>query len=198
MAPKKQVKKQVKRQMRRPVKAQPKKPVASAAKNAASAGLAREFLAELDAELKVTRRCIERVPSERAQWKPHPTSMAMGHLTQLICKMVRVLADIPKGVNLDLKSGIGYSFEETPALLAEFDANEKNLRASLAAVKPEDWSKNWSVVAGDHVLSTSPRKDAMRNTINHFVHHRGQLTVYMRMAGVKIPSLYGPSADENG
>ena len=195
MAPKKKPStKSSKKQPTKAVSKSSKTPVAKT--DAVAASLAREFMAELDAELKVTRRCVERIPSDKAQWKPHPSSAAMGHLTQLICKMVGILANIPKGVDLDLKTGVQYSFEQTPTLLAEFDANEKQLRASLASVKPEDWSKTWRVRAGELVLSTASRKDAMRNTINHFVHHRGQLTVYMRLNEVKIPQLYGPSGDE--
>ena len=161
-----------------------------------SVSLASEFLLELEPELAVTRRCIERMPSEHGTWKPHPRSSAMGHLTQLLCKMVGVLADIPKGVDLDLARGPGYSFETTQTLLADFDRQVKRLHASLGAVKPDDWGKDWSVRAGDQVLSTSSRKDAMRNTINHLVHHRGQLTVYLRLNEVPIPQLYGPTADE--
>jgi hypothetical protein len=163
---------------------------------AVDGALARAFMAELDAELAVTRRCVERMPSEKGQFKPHPSSAAMGHLTQLICKMVGILANIPKGIDLDLKSGLGYSFEATRTLVDEFDRNAKALRASLSAMQPDAWSKTWSVRAGDQVLSTTSRKDAMRNTINHFVHHRGQLTVYLRMNEVPIPQLYGPSGDE--
>jgi len=158
--------------------------------------LAQEFMAELDAELAVTRRCVERMPSDKGQWKPHPRSAAMGHLTQLISKMVGVLANIPNGIDLDLKGGPGYSFEQTATLLAEFDLNAKALRASLAGMKADAWSKTWNVRAGDQIYSTASRKDAMRNTINHLVHHRGQLTVYLRLNEVPIPQLYGPTADE--
>ena len=197
MAPKKQPKKQARKQ---PTRSAAKKSSARQVSkpDPVAASLAREFMAELDAELKVTRRCVERIPSDKGQWKPHPSSAALGHLTQLICKMIGILANIPKGVDLNLATGVRYSFEQTSTLLAEFDANEKKLRAALAAVKPEDWSKQWRVLAGDQVLSTANRKDAMRNTINHVVHHRGQLTVYMRLADVKVPALYGPSGDEQG
>ncbi len=171
------------------------KPKASKAK-ATTGTLAQAFMTELDAELAVTRRCVERMPSEKGEFKPHPRSAPMGHLTLLICKMVLILANIPKGIDLDLKSGLGYSFEQTATLLAEFDKNAKTLRASLGGMKADDWSKTWRVRAGDQVLSTASRGDAMRNTINHLVHHRGQLTVYLRMNEVPIPSLYGPSADE--
>ena len=200
MPSKKQPKKVVRKQ---PAKAAAKKPAMKSApmksapkQDSSDAHLAREFLKELDAELKVTRRCVERIPGDKGQWKPHPRSAAMGHLTQLVCAMVGILANIPKGVDLNLASDIKYSFEPTSVLLAMFERNEKELRAALAAVKPADWSKTWSVRAGDQVLSTATRKDAMRNTVNHLVHHRGQLTVYMRLVEAKVPALYGPSGDE--
>ena len=202
MAPKKQPKKQARKQSTKPATKRPatKRPAARPAmkQDAAAASLAREFMAELDAELRVTRRCVERVPSDKGPWKPHPSSAPIGHLTQLICGMVGILANIPKGVDLNLSSDVRYSFEQTSTLLGVFDANEKKLRASLAAVKPEDWSKTWRVLVGEQVLSTASRKDAMRNTINHLIHHRGQLTVYLRMNEAKIPQLYGPSGDERG
>lgn len=99
---------------------------AKASKPKAKTGtLAQTFMKELDAELAVTRRCVERMPSDLGEFKPHPRSAPMGRLTQLICKMVGVLANIPMGIDLDLKSGPGYSFEQTATLLTEFDKNAK-------------------------------------------------------------------------
>lgn len=158
--------------------------------------IAEEFLKELDYELPATRRAIERVPSEKGPWKPHPRSSALGHLTQLLGKMVGVMADMLEGKDLDLAAGPGYSFEKTETLLAEFDRNVKRLRANLKKAKPTEWRRDWRVRAGDQVYDTAKRKDAMRNTINHLVHHRGQLTVYLRLNEVPVPSLYGPTADE--
>ena len=158
--------------------------------------IAQEFLKELDYELPATRRAIERVPSDKGPWKPHPRSSALGHLTQLHARMVGVMADMLEGKDLDLAAGPGYSFEKTETLLAEFDRNVKRLRANLKKAKPTEWRRDWRVRAGDQIYDTSNRKDAMRNTINHLVHHRGQLTVYLRLNEVPVPSLYGPTADE--
>lgn len=158
--------------------------------------IADEFLKELDYELPATRRAIERVPSDKGPWKPHPRSSALGHLTQLLAKMVGVMADMLEGKDLDLAAGPGYSFEKTGTLLAEFDRNARRLRANLKKAKPAEWRRDWRVRAGDQVYDTATRKDAMRNTINHLVHHRGQLTVYLRLNEVPVPSLYGPTADE--
>ena len=158
--------------------------------------IGEEFLKEVDGEFKASRRLIERVPSDKVRWKPHPKSSALGHLTQLVCRMPKVMSDIVKGIDLDLAAGPGYSFETTEVLLREFDANVAIVRATLAWSKDADFDGTWSVRAGKDVYDTAGRKDALRNTVNHFVHHRGQLTVYLRLLDVPIPQLYGPTADE--
>ena len=158
--------------------------------------IAEEFLEEVEGEFEATRRLIERMPNDKVRWKPHPKSSALGHLTQLVCRMPKVMSDIVKGIDLDLAAGPGYSFETTEVLLREFDANVAVLRGALATSKDADFDGTWSVRAGNDVYDTAGRKDALRNTINHFVHHRGQLTVYMRLLDVPIPQLYGPTADE--
>ena len=158
--------------------------------------IGEEFLKEIESELKASRRLLERVPSDKAQWKPHPKSAALGHLTQLVCRMPKVMADIVKGIDLDLAAGPGYTFETTEVLLREFDANVKALKTTLASAENSSFDGTWNVRAGADIYDTAVRKDALRNTINHFVHHRGQLTVYLRLLDVPIPQLYGPTADE--
>ena len=158
--------------------------------------IGQEFLKEVESEFKATRRLVERMPSAKAQWKPHPRSSALGHLTQLVCRMPKVMSDIVHGVDLDLAAGPGYSFETTEVLLREFDANIAKAQTTLAGANDADFDGTWSVRAGDDIYDTAGRKDALRNTINHFVHHRGQLTVYLRLLDVPIPQLYGPTADE--
>jgi hypothetical protein len=158
--------------------------------------IGQEFLKEVEAEFTASRRLVERVPSDKARWKPHPKSAALGHLTQLVCRMPKVMSDIVKGIDLDLAGGPGYSFETTEELLREFDANVAEVRATLTGARDADFGGTWSVRAGAEIYDTAGRKDALRNTINHFVHHRGQLTVYLRLLDVPIPKLYGPTADE--
>jgi hypothetical protein len=158
--------------------------------------IAHEFLAEIEGEMTTSRRLVERVPSDKGRWKPHPKSSALGHLTQLVCRMPRVMSDIVKGVDLDLAAGPGYTFETTEVLLREFDDNVDELRATLTRAKDADFDGTWNVRSGADIYDTAGRKDALRNTINHFVHHRGQLTVYLRLVDVPIPQLYGPTADE--
>ena len=158
--------------------------------------IGRAFLKEVESELKSSRRLIERVPSDKGRWKPHPKSSALGHLTQLVCRMPKVMSDIVKGIDLDLAGGPGYTFEPTDALLREFDENVAELRRTLAKAQDTDFAGTWNVRAGEDIYDTAGRDDALRNTINHFVHHRGQLTVYLRLLDVPIPQLYGPTADE--
>jgi DinB family len=154
------------------------------------------FLKEVESEVKSSRRLIERVPSDKGTWKPHPKSAALGHLTQLVCRMPKVMSDIVKGIDLDLAAGPGYSFEPTDVLLREFDENVAELRRTLSKAKDTDFQGTWNVRAGADIYDSAERQDALRNTINHFVHHRGQLTVYLRLLDVPIPQLYGPTADE--
>ncbi|HKP14637.1 MAG TPA: DinB family protein [Gemmatimonadaceae bacterium] len=156
----------------------------------------QEFLQEVDAEFTASRRLIERVPSDRGQWKPHPKSSPLGHLTQFVCRLPKIMSDIAHGIDLDLKAGPGYTYETTETLLRTFDESVATLKATLAAAKDADFDGQWSVRAGKEVYQSAGRKDALRNTINHFVHHRGQLTVYLRLLDVPIPPLYGPTADE--
>ena len=126
--------------------------------------IGQEFLKEVDTELANSRRLIERVPSDKAQWKPHPKSSALGHLTQFLCLMPRIMSDIVHGIDLDLAAGPGYSFETTDTLLRDFDANVATLRATLTAVRDTDFDGTWRVRAGEEVYGTSARKDALRNT----------------------------------
>jgi hypothetical protein len=158
--------------------------------------IGKEFLSEVEQEFKSSRRLIERVPTDKGPWKPHPKSSALGHLTQFVCTLPRIMSDIVHGVDLDLAAGPGYTFEKTEKLLADFDKNVATLRATLSAAKDSDFDGKWNVRTGPQVLMSAGRKEALRNTINHFVHHRGQMTVYLRLLDVPIPQLYGPTADE--
>ena len=158
--------------------------------------IGQTFLKEVEDELKSSRRLIERVPGDKGRWKPHPKSSALGHLTQLVCRMPKVMSDLVKGIDLDLAAAPGYSFEPTEVLLREFDENVAELRRTLSKAKDTDFEGTWNVRSGTDIYDSAERQDALRNTINHFVHHRGQLTVYLRLLDVPIPQLYGPTADE--
>jgi uncharacterized damage-inducible protein DinB len=158
--------------------------------------IANEFLAELGYELPATRRLLERVPDGKGAWKPHAKSSALGHLAQLVARMPRTMANIVTGIDLDLARGPRYSLEPTAALLREFDGNVEELRKVLATASDTDMGERWRLLYDGEVLDQGIRKDVLRNTINHLVHHRAQLTVYLRMNEIPLPCLYGPTADE--
>jgi len=101
-----------------------------------------------------------------------------------------------KNSALDLNGATSYSLEDTETLLAEFDRNVAEARATLAQAPDEDFMVPWSLKAGDRVFFTLPRIVVMRQNVNHLIHHRGQLTVYLRLVNVPLPSIYGPTADE--
>lgn len=158
--------------------------------------LADTLLPEFDMEMGTTRRVLERVPSEQGEWKPHPKSFALGHLTQLVATMpgwlIRMLGD----THIDLAGQSGYSFQSTDSLLAQFDKLVRDARTSIEAARDEQLGEPWSLMRGGTVLFTSPRGTVVRTHVNHMVHHRGQLTVYLRLLDVPVPSIYGPTADE--
>ena len=155
------------------------------------------MLEEFDREMATTRRVLERVPTDKGTWKPHEKSFALGHLAQLVSWMPGWITMTIRQPVLDLKNaGAGYSFQPTETLLAQFDKNVGEARAELATVGDEAFDEPWSLKMGDRVLSTDPRGVVVRTHINHLVHHRAQLTVYLRLLDVPVPSIYGPTADE--
>jgi uncharacterized damage-inducible protein DinB len=158
--------------------------------------IADTLLPEFDQEMASTRRVLERVPTDKGQWKPHPKSFSLGHLTQLVAGMPGWITNIVTGTELDLARSAGYSYEKTEALLKSFDKLVTEARKAIASAKDADYKVNWSLKHGDRVLFTLGRGPVLRQTINHLVHHRGQLTVYLRLIDVPVPSIYGPSADE--
>jgi uncharacterized damage-inducible protein DinB len=153
-------------------------------------------LKEFDQEMASTRKLLERVPSEKATWKPHEKSFALGHLAQLISWMPGWITRTLREPHIDLGKGGGYSFETTDVLVREFDKNVASAREALASVVGAALDEPWSLKNGDMVLFTAPRGDTVRGHLNHLIHHRGQLTVYVRLVDVPLPQIYGPTADE--
>jgi uncharacterized damage-inducible protein DinB len=158
--------------------------------------IGQSMLAEFDQEMATTRRVLERVPSDKATWKPHEKSFALGHLAQLVARMpgwIPLTVNQPK---LDLSRATPYSYETTDTLLAEFDRYVREGHEALASVTDAQMEQPWSLTMGDKNLMTLPTGAVIRQNINHLVHHRGQLTVYLRLLDVPVPSIYGPTADE--
>jgi uncharacterized damage-inducible protein DinB len=157
---------------------------------------AESMLPEFDMEMATTRRVLERIPSDKGPWKPHEKSFALGHLAQLVAWMPGWITNALMKTELDLAGGAGYSLEKTDTLLDVFDQNVTEARAAIRTATEEQLQVPWTLKRGDMVLWNAPRRVVVRQHINHLVHHRGQLTVYLRLLDVPVPSIYGPSADE--
>jgi hypothetical protein len=153
-------------------------------------------LSEFDQEMASTRRLLERVPDDKGTWKPHEKSFPLGRLAQLVARMPGWFPLILDQSELDLSGGGGYSFEPTSVLLEEFDAGVKSAREALGRVTGDALDAPWSLKMGEQVISTQPKGEVARESLRHLSHHRGQLTVYLRLLDVPIPSIYGPTADE--
>lgn len=153
-------------------------------------------LKEFDLEMASTRRLLERVPGDKAAWKPHEKSFSLGHLAQLVSWMPGWIAKSLREPYIDLARTTGYSLELTDVLLNTFEANVRDARAALESVTGPALDEPWSLKRGDQVLMTLPRGEVVRQHLNHLIHHRAQLTVYLRLVNVPLPSVYGPTADE--
>ena len=158
------------------------------------AELAREF----DQEMGPTRKVLERVPTEKGQWKPHPKSFPLGHLAQLVSWMPGWVGQALLNDKLDLAGAGGYTFEPTEKLLEGFDKAVKETQEAFKNAKDVNMDATWSLARGERVLFSAPRGSILRNHINHLVHHRAQLGVYLRLLDVPVPQMYGPTADDRG
>jgi len=158
--------------------------------------ISESFLPEFDQEMTTTRRLLERVPSDKGPWKPHEKSFSLGHLAQLVSRMPGWITLPMRETKLDLSGAPSYGYETTESLVQGFDRNVKEARGALAGARDQDFMVPWSLTLGDRVLFTLPRVAVVRQNINHLIHHRGQLSVYLRLVNVPLPSIYGPTADE--
>jgi len=153
-------------------------------------------LSEFDQEMATTRRLLERVPDDKGPWKPHEKSFPLGHLAQLVATMPGWIPQTLRSTELKLGDFPGYSFQSTAALLGQFDDGVRKARAALEEVTGPALDVIWSLKAGEQPIFGGPRGEVVRNHMSHLVHHRGQLTVYLRLLDVPLPSIYGPTADE--
>lgn len=157
---------------------------------------ALEFLKELQAETAATRKCLERIPENLSDWKPHEKSMTMGYLTLLVAEMPKWITAMIEDSVIDLATFDHFKPSTTAELVAHFDENIRGAENALQQVSDEKLNELFSLKSNGQVLYSSPKKENISSTINHWVHHRGQLTVYMRLNDIAVPSIYGPSADE--
>ena len=158
------------------------------------------FLDELEREAPRTRRALEQVPLDRDSWTPHPKSMPLGRLAGLVATMPSWVTLIIDQDELNLTPAPGSGGFKPPAMDKLVEAHDQHLvkgRESLQKTN-DDYliTTKWRLVAGGKVVMEQPRYIVLRETINHLAHHRGQLTVYLRMCDRKVPSIYGPTADD--
>ena len=160
------------------------------------------FLGQLEREAAITRRALERVPEGRADWKPHEKSMPFGYLAQLVATMPSWIALVVLQDELDLKpqhgGGIPQPDTSTNAkLLAAFDEAVAKGRNALRQETDEHLTTTkWRLLVSGQAVSENPRHAVLADTFTHLAHHRGQLTVYLRLNDVPVASVYGPTADD--
>jgi uncharacterized damage-inducible protein DinB len=157
------------------------------------------LIAELQMEAASTRKMLERVPIDKNDWKPHPKSMKLGRLASHV-------AELPGWITMTMTTDeLDFSkFDYTPVmpatneeLLATLDGNVNKALAILDDSSDADFDKMWTMKNGDNVYFTLPKKVVLRTwAYNHLYHHRGQLSVYLRLLNIPVPGMYGPSADE--
>lgn len=161
--------------------------------------LATATFADLDLELATTRRVLDRVPADRLDWRPHERSMTLGELATHIANLLRWWQMTLTTDGFDMSQARPPSDAPTTkdGILDLWDQNAAAVRELAAKTTDDDLNVTWTLRAGENVISTDPRHLVVRRFgMSHVVHHRGQLSVYLRLLDVPVPSIYGPSADE--
>lgn len=159
---------------------------------------ANAFIQELEMETRATRSCLERIPTTLSEWRPHEKSMPLGYLSVLVAEIPLWIATMVRSNEIDFVTFAHISPANTEELVAHFDQNVAAAKAALAEVKDGDLEAPFYLKSNGQVVFQSSKKESLESTINHLVHHRGQLTVYMRLNDIAVPSIYGPSADSRG
>lgn len=162
----------------------------------------KELIAEFDREVASTRKVLAAIPEDADfSWKPHPKSFSLGrlagHLAETPCEWALSTLTTDK---LEWSPDGGfkpYVAENKSAMLEKFDKESAEAKAALASLDPAKWDNNWKMVAGEQTWIDDTRYNVYRNWVmNHAIHHRAQLGVYLRLLNAKVPGVYGPSADE--
>jgi uncharacterized damage-inducible protein DinB len=155
-----------------------------------------QFISEFEAEVPATRKCIERIPEKLFGWKPHEKSMTMGYLTLLVAEIPKWISAMIITREIDFQTFKHFQPKDTSEMVNHFDENVNGAKQAFQNLSMEDLDKPFVLKNGDQIIISSPLHENISSTLNHWVHHRGQLTVYMRLNDILVPSIYGPSADE--
>lgn len=160
------------------------------------------LLPEYDHEMATTRKVLERVPMAEAQWKPHAKSMTMETLARHIAEIPGWVGNIIGTSSVDMAADQEReetSYTTSGELLAAFDQNVAKARAAIGSKSDAEMMETWTLKKGEQVLLSMPKVGVLRSfLLNHLIHHRGQMSVYIRLKDIPVPSIYGPSADESG
>jgi uncharacterized damage-inducible protein DinB len=164
--------------------------------------LTEYLLAELDREVDRSRRALQEVPAGKYDWKPHEKSMIFGYLADMVATIPMWIAMEINQDELDIAPKEGSNFTKTKhetsaELIKALDESAAMARDAFAKTTDAHLQTNWKLLAGGKAVQEGTRFEFIQDTINHWCHHRGQMTVYLRLMGAKVPAIYGPSADDN-
>ncbi len=164
--------------------------------------LTEYLLTELDREVERSRRALEQVPEGKYDWKPHEKSMIFGYLANMVATIPTWLALQINQDELDVAPSEGSKMEQkrmesSEEFLKALDKSAADARSAFEKTSEEHLMTSWRLLARGKVVAEAPRYEMIQDTINHWTHHRGQMTVYLRLMGAKVPALYGPSADDS-
>ena len=160
------------------------------------------LLAELDREVERSRRALEQVPAGKYDWKPHEKSMIFGSLVNMVATMPMWIAMEINQDELDIAPEGGSKMKQkrmdtSDELVQALDKAAADARSAFEKTTDEHLMTSWRLLARGQVVMESLRHEVIQDTINHWAHHRGQMTVYLRLLGAKVPAIYGPSADDS-
>ena len=160
--------------------------------------MSEALLPEFDEEMKNTRKMLERIPDDKFDYKPHEKSMPLGRLASHVAELPGWAAHTMQTDVLEIQAGQQpYIAKSRQQLLEDFDKNVADGRKLIAAATDADFAKIWTFKYGGQTLFSMPRTAVIRSVVmNHMIHHRAQLSVYLRLNEIEVPGMYGPSADE--
>ena len=162
-----------------------------------------EFLrSELDREVERSRRALKEVPEGKYEWKPHEKSMIFGYLVNMVATIPMWVTMQINQDELDVAPAAGSKIEQkrldtSVGLIEALDKAAADARTAFEKTSDDHLKTSWRLLARGKVVMEAPRYEMIQDTINHWAHHRGQMTVYLRLMGAKVPAIYGPSADDN-